>query len=226
MSSFSLDFHGQKLELLPERAIWWGACQTLLIADLHLGKAATFRARGLPVPAGNTARDLQRLSKLIQDHHPRRLLILGDLIHAPESEPTLQTFLNWRQQYPHLTISVVLGNHDRHLPREILPHAVEVYDSSFQEAGFEFTHQTVDCPTVPTLAGHLHPMVRLTDFDGSGIHVPCFVIGDRLIILPAFSQFTGGCRVPHRPGTTCYAVGAGKVVPVSRPKSLVKNGLY
>lgn len=219
MPSFNLDFHGQRFELLPDRAIWWGGCRTLIIADLHLGKAATFRARGIPVPAGNTTRDLQRLSKLIQDHNPHHLFILGDLIHAPESEEALQTFLRWRQQYPNLTISAVLGNHDQYLPKEILSRAVDVYESPFQQAGFEFTHQPMDFPSVPTLAGHLHPVVRLTDFDGSGIYLPCFAVRDRLIILPAFSRFTGGCKIEPQSGMICYVAGAGQVVPLKNDKS-------
>lgn len=221
MSSFVLDFHGQKFELLPDRAVWWERCRTLIIADLHLGKAATFRARGLPVPAGNTARDLQRLESLIQAHHPHRLLILGDLIHAPESAGTLQTFLKWRQQYPDLTVSTVLGNHDRHLPPEVLGKAVDVHDSPFQEAGLELMHEAGDSPTVPTLAGHLHPLVRLTDFDGSGIYLPCFVVRERLMILPAFSRFTGGCRVDFQPGTSCYVAAAGRVIPIENCKSMI-----
>ena len=46
---------GERLHLLPERAVWWPAAGLLLVADVHLGKAATFRRLGQPVPAGTTA---------------------------------------------------------------------------------------------------------------------------------------------------------------------------
>jgi len=36
--------------LLPERAVWWPATRTLLVADLHLGKCETLRANGAPMP--------------------------------------------------------------------------------------------------------------------------------------------------------------------------------
>jgi uncharacterized protein len=39
--------------LLPGRAAWMPATRTLLVADLHLGKAATFRHAGIPVPEGS-----------------------------------------------------------------------------------------------------------------------------------------------------------------------------
>ena len=42
---------GEPLHLLPERALWWPAARVLFVADLHLGKAATYRALGQPVPA-------------------------------------------------------------------------------------------------------------------------------------------------------------------------------
>ena len=40
---------GEPVHLLAQHALWWPAQGTLFIADLHLGKAATFRARGIPV---------------------------------------------------------------------------------------------------------------------------------------------------------------------------------
>ena len=41
---------GEQLDLLPEKAIWWPRRRTLLVADVHCGKDATFRAMGVPVP--------------------------------------------------------------------------------------------------------------------------------------------------------------------------------
>ena len=53
------------LALLPERAVWREDTRTLFVADVHIGKAAHFRAsRGVPVPAGarlaKTSRDWTR----------------------------------------------------------------------------------------------------------------------------------------------------------------------
>ncbi len=43
--SLELELRGQHLVLLPERAAYWREQEMLLIADMHCGKAATFRAR-------------------------------------------------------------------------------------------------------------------------------------------------------------------------------------
>ena len=44
-----IEWAGEKLVLLPERAIWWAREKTLFIADPHFGKASTFRSAGLAV---------------------------------------------------------------------------------------------------------------------------------------------------------------------------------
>ena len=57
---------GAELRLMPERAAWCAQSETLFVADVHLGKAATFRARGLPVPQGTTTETLTRLSQALR----------------------------------------------------------------------------------------------------------------------------------------------------------------
>jgi len=76
---------GEPVHLLAQHALWWPAQGTLFIADLHLGKAATFRARGIPVPAGTTQGNLDRLSALLQGLPVRRLVVLGDFLHAAQA---------------------------------------------------------------------------------------------------------------------------------------------
>ena len=71
-----------EIVLLPGSAAVLPASATLLVADLHLGKAATFRKAGIPVPEGSAQRDLARLADLVVRHAVRRLLVLGDLFHA------------------------------------------------------------------------------------------------------------------------------------------------
>jgi hypothetical protein len=40
--------------MLPDRATWWPAERVLFVADVHLGKPATYSALGQPVPKGTT----------------------------------------------------------------------------------------------------------------------------------------------------------------------------
>ena len=73
---------GESVELLAERAIHWPGGHTLFVADVHLGKAAAFRAGGVAIPRGATAHDLARLDGLIERTRARRLVVLGDFLHA------------------------------------------------------------------------------------------------------------------------------------------------
>ncbi|MDP3286967.1 MAG: DEAD/DEAH box helicase, partial [Methyloversatilis sp.] len=59
-----LDIAGESMTLLAERALWWPAQSTLLIADAHFGKGVTFRARGVAVPSGTSDDTLDRLAAL------------------------------------------------------------------------------------------------------------------------------------------------------------------
>ena len=56
---------GEQLWLMPERAAWWPARRTLLVADLHLGKSETIRSFGAPIPSGVLDESLGRLSRAI-----------------------------------------------------------------------------------------------------------------------------------------------------------------
>ena len=90
---------GVELWLLAEKAIYWPARQALLVADIHFGKAAAFRALGQPVPHGTTAGNIARLDSLLARYDCREIIFLGDFLHAPESRAplTLDTLERWRR---------------------------------------------------------------------------------------------------------------------------------
>jgi rRNA maturation RNase YbeY len=71
---------GVALRLLADRAVWWPEAGTLFVADVHLGKAESFSALGVPVPRGPTGATLDRLSALIDACGATRLVVLGDLV--------------------------------------------------------------------------------------------------------------------------------------------------
>src|SRR6185436_3860627 len=114
MSDALVPVAGEELTLLPERAVWWQARQTLLVADPHFGKAATFRALGVPVPRGTTTGMLGRLDAIIARKSPTRLTFLGDFLHAAEGRApeTLRVLNEWRRRHPSIEMTLVRGNHD------------------------------------------------------------------------------------------------------------------
>src|ERR1700756_929743 len=89
---------GLRMRIDARRALFWSDENALLIADLHLGKASLLRQAGTALPPGTTLEGLARLSSLIADYCPQRLLILGDLVHGAESHGAqwLEIFAAWR----------------------------------------------------------------------------------------------------------------------------------
>lgn len=205
---------GATWTLLPERAAYWAERRWLLVADAHFGKAATFRALGVPVPHGTTAENLARLSKLIDRLQPSTVIFLGDLFHAREAHapPTLAALANWREQYASLQLVLVEGNHDRRAGAT--PAALRIHTESdpWCVEGFAFCHFPRFIEAAFAFAGHLHPAVRLYGRADDSVRLPCFWLRDGLMVLPAFGSFTGGAYIEREPGDRILAVAEDRVL--------------
>jgi DNA ligase-associated metallophosphoesterase len=199
MSLGALQLDRRGLTLLPQRAVWQGAAHTLWIADPHFGKTAAFRALGQPVPGGSTRENLRRLGALVDSCGARRLVVLGDFLHARagRNDGIFAQLAAWRAARPQLECLVVRGNHDLHagdVPRAC---GFEAVDEPFVSAGVEGWHhpdaaatRSIEGPVI--LSGHLHPVARLSGPGRDRLRLPCFCLRGREIVLPAFGEFTGG----------------------------------
>jgi uncharacterized protein len=215
-SSCRLDLAGQSLDLLPERALWWPAGQKLFVADLHLGKAASFRALGQPVPHGTTAQNLARLDRLIEQHRPREFVVLGDFLHDAQARtPQLLASLQaWREQHADLRCTLVRGNHDSHAGDPPPALRFESVDEPYLLGPFAACHHPRPHPTHFVLGGHLHPVCKLQGSGRDSLRMPCFVREERRLILPAFGEFTGGWLMEAMPGRCFYGIGGDAVWPL------------
>lgn len=208
---------GETLHLLPAHALWWPAGQSLFIADLHLGKAASYRAQGQPVPGGTTQDNLARLDVLIATHRPRRLVCLGDFLHAASGRtpPVLKALHDWRERHRSVAMTLVRGNHDDRAGDPPPEAGIEVVDEPWLLGPFACCHHPrPDGDRHPThfiLAGHLHPVCRLNGPGRDALRLPCFVSEPGQAVLPAFGAFTGGHLLPAVPGRRLYAIGAERV---------------
>ena len=206
---------GEPVELLPERAVWWPAASTLLVADLHWGKSETFHHAGIPVPAGVLADDLGRIDTAIARCSAERVTVLGDLIHGRVGvdASVVGRVAQWRGRHPQLVVELVPGNHDRHL-RE-LPESwrIDVLDTAVERGPFALRHHPDPLPGRFVWSGHLHPTVRLAG-GGDELRLPCFHLGADVGVLPAFSAFTGGVTVRAATGERIYAIAEDHVLPL------------
>jgi DNA ligase-associated metallophosphoesterase len=211
-----IDLQGEAMLLLPERALFWETRGTLIVADVHIGKAAAFRAFALPLPGGTTSAALSRLDAAVERTGARRLLVLGDLLHARAGRAarTLAAVTAWRERHPDLEIVLVRGNHDRGAGDPPEEWRVRCVDEPWREGPFAFRHHPEEDPEGYVLAGHIHPAVRLLGAGRQSETLPAFLFRERLGLLPAFGSFTGGARVRPRQGDRVFVLAEGEVVEV------------
>lgn len=185
------------LALLPERAVWRADTKTLFVADVHIGKGAHFRSLGVPVPSGATRENLARLDAVIDAYGARELVVLGDLFHAPAAyrDASLGEFAAWRARRAALTLRLVAGNHDVRAGRAPASLGLEWVEEPHWLDGVVCRHTPPEGLHVqgpPVVAGHLHPAARLHGPGRDRLRLPCFLMRGRLLVLPAFGEFTGG----------------------------------
>ncbi|HQY87348.1 MAG TPA: ligase-associated DNA damage response endonuclease PdeM, partial [Tepidisphaeraceae bacterium] len=176
---------------------------------------AHFQANGLQVPNDVTSNDLARLTLLIETLDAKRLLILGDFLHGAFSQDdlTLRALSNWRDRHKSINVTLVRGNHDRHAGDPHLDLRFEI-SNRWEESSIVFIHEGRCKTGAPSMSGHVHPTARLSDFDGSSLSLPCFVVEESLVILPAFGRFTGGYRIAPEANRRLFIASHGRVLPV------------
>lgn len=214
---------GQSLALLAERAVWWEAERTLIVADVHLGKAASFRRGGIPIPRGTTDSDLTRLTRLVDTLEAETLIVVGDLVHdrrglTPELRKSVAA---WRRRHTSLRWQFVVGNHDRRAGELPAEWVVENAGDELLVGPFVLRHDPEPSPAGYVLAGHIHPSVALCDAAArSRLRLPCFWFGTAVGVLPAFGRFTGTHTVRPRAGDGVYAVADGEIAQVSTSRAV------
>lgn len=210
---------GETFRLLPEGAALWEEEGTLLVADPHFGKAATFRAAGLPVPAGTTGRTLDRLDAALGRFPIQRLVFLGDLLHARTGRApgTLSELTRWRGRHAGLEITLVRGNHDRGAGDPPADLGIRCVDAPLILRGLALSHHPDPISGHYVIGGHLHPAVRLWGRGRQSKRLPCFLFGSDAAILPAFGDFTGTAVVQPSADDRVFVLAADEVIEVSGP---------
>jgi DNA ligase-associated metallophosphoesterase len=207
-----LTLANEQLLLLPQKAAYWPREGMLIIADIHFGKAASFRALGVPVPAGTTSANLLGLDALLAQYDVRHVMFLGDFLHAraAHAPATLAAMLAWRQRHPDLRLTVVRGNHDAHAGDPPAALEIEMVDEPHVIGPFAFCHHPDVLVPSYVLAGHVHPVYRLRS-GWESLLLPCFLVGPQRMVLPSFGAFTGGHPVMAQPDERMY-VSSGEAV--------------
>lgn len=220
-SSVTVELNGTTWQLLAQGAAWWVERRWLAIADAHFGKAAAFRARGVPVPQGTTSDNLARLDELIAALAPAAVIFLGDLFHAREAHApaTVAACERWRERHAALDMVLVEGNHDLAAGPPPAALRIRCVEEPWCVDGVAFCHHPQHVPGALALAGHLHPAVRLNGRADVSLRLPCFWLREDRLVLPAFGSFTGGATIARAPGERVFALAEGRMYEIPELRS-------
>ncbi len=183
---------GHTMQPLAAGALYWEDEDTLLVADLHLEKGAAFAALGMLLPPYDTRTTLQRLGKVISAIKPGRVVALGDSFHRSEGAAwmagddlaLLARLQKGREWY------WICGNHDPHLPASI----GGTICTTLTISGITLRHEPSPSATEREIAGHLHPVARISR-RGTVIRRRCFATDGNRLVMPAFGAYAGGLNV-------------------------------
>jgi uncharacterized protein len=172
-------------------ALYHPASETLIVADLHLEKGSFFAMRRQMLPPYDTAVTLARLTAVVVERRPKRLIALGDSFHdrnGPSRMPP-DAMEAMGQLARSTELVFVTGNHD----------PVETF-ADFADCRAEMRIGTITlrheplARREPQIAGHLHPVAKVVSPKGA-LRRRCFAEGRSTLILPAFGAYAGGLNI-------------------------------
>jgi len=215
----ALNLYNQRLLLLPGKAIYWEKRESLLVADLHIGKSTHFRKHGIAVPDDVAQSNLDKLDAILDRTSPKRLIILGDLFHS-DINNEWQQFVKWRKSHPQLEVSLIIGNHDILNQQDYHAGRINVFQK-MSVGPFQFVHDIEELNEQPSddtyvLSGHIHPAVQLNGQGRQRMKLPCFYFGDDYGILPAFGGFTGTHVIEPKENDRVFMVVDSKIMPAHK----------
>lgn len=197
------------------RAAFLEEAGALVIADLHLGYAWAHRFNGQMLPLHGADRAAERISEMLSAYKPKRVVLLGDVLH--QAAPIQAIEKEFRELVEVIsasaTLTLVRGNHDKQLAAFITKCELPVQvDESVRFGDVLLVHG--DRPPGEAerfkllMIGHEHPAISLGDGVSTSAKFPCFLVSDRLIILPAFSLYSSGTSYRSYPFMSALAQGA------------------
>ena len=204
-TSVSFDWRGQRLQLLGAKAAWDPQRRALLVADLHLGKAETFQAHGIPLPSDGDGATLNGLLELAHQLEPQQVVVLGDLIHSRLGlTGELRAKLTALPELLGCPLRLIGGNHEQGSWIEGLPQ-----EPSQALGPWWLSHIPEPRAGMLNLCGHLHP-VAVVGRGADRLRLPCFSYceASERLAMPAFGRLTGGHPCSQRDRIWLVADGA------------------
>jgi len=118
-----------------------------------------------------------------------------------------------------LPLVLVRGNHDDRAGDPPATLGIEVVGEPLRDGALALCHHPDAREGVYVIAGHLHPCVSVRGRAHERLRLPCFHVGERATVLPAFGSFTGMHPVRRGGGDRLFVVADDTVreVPTQGP---------
>ena len=185
-----------------DRSVYLTPSETLVLSDLHLGRA---RTAGIAMPISSADECIARLDPILERLKPRTVVLAGDILDAFSTVPR-----GVENQFSAVcdaienrgaTVVPLAGNHDTML--------AELYDQPVDatyrvgETLICHGHELPDDEATRYLIGHEHPAIRI-----EGVKRPCYLWGpgpnnSDLLVLPAVSSRSRGTVMNRRTRADC-----------------------
>ncbi|SEW01800.1 metallophosphoesterase [Natrinema salifodinae] len=180
-----------------DRAVSFPASETLVLADVHLGKAA---ASNVDAPIDDGANVRERLATLLEATDPETVVVAGDLLHSFSDVPR-----GAEQDLDRLVgtvdgagadLIVTPGNHDAMLDGVFAGETSSEYRLADGETVVCHGHERPSATAERYVVGHDHPALSI-----EGRKRPCVLYGPdvyegaAVLVLPAFTRLAAGATV-------------------------------
>jgi len=177
---------------LPEHEI-------AIISDLHIGYEGVLQREGVMMPKYQKEILKKRIKRIIDRYEPSLLVINGDFKH--------EFGKNLRQEWNEVmellefiknqtNVVLVRGNHDNFLKTIASKAGVRVVES-FDVGDIKIFHGHKDMGGKRRIIGHEHPSISLRDKVGAVVKLPCFLVGETIVVMPAISPLATGTDVTN-----------------------------
>jgi putative SbcD/Mre11-related phosphoesterase len=177
--------------LTAQRAAIHLPTSTAVVADLHLGYEQARRRNGEAVPHVSHMETVNNLDSLFALHTINRLVIAGDLFEDARHQRESPELLAWLRKRGVELLGIIPGNHDQRLRRD--PGLWPLLSEGLCLGNWRIVHGDGELPAGQIVQGHVHPCLRWR----RNLCAPCYLVGSKRLILPAFSRDAAGVNVLH-----------------------------
>jgi len=179
-----------------DRAVYLPATETLVLADLHLGREAV---SNVAAPLGERSDLLDRVATLRSTFEPTTVVFAGDLLHSfstvPDGVEGTVEALYTACVDDGLDVVAIEGNHDQQL-ETVWPTSIESAVTLDDGTVVCHGHEEPELSGKRYLIGHDHPAITI-----EGVKRPCLCVDptgyreSELVVLPAFTRLAGGVEL-------------------------------